>query len=266
MRPFSQFGLAARAGPLLGSLKKEDGSKEVVDLQCDGRGRVLSPRGTAGCYTMGVAQLCSLSPSCACSCTALWGKPPLHRGQGRSLAQLTVSPQLPLQEVGSGTQPCPKCHPTPSTHGVTTGMQLLSCEPGAPRSQPAPPPRLHLPGRRCPAHPGAPHHHFQPGGFSARGDAPPAGPPRSIPAMGTVNQRGAAPPPRSPLAAAPLTPLIGAAAAARPYIRRRSTGPAPSEAGERRNRSRAVRRAARRALRDALPPPRGGRAAPLARE
>lgn len=184
MRPFSQFGLAARAGPLLGSLKKEDGSKEVVDLQGDGRGRVLSPRGTAGCYTMGVAQLCSLSPSCARSCTALWGKPPLHRGRGRSLARLTVSPQLPLQEVGSGTQPCPKCHPPPSTHGVTTGMQLLSCEPGAPRSQPAPPPRLHLPGRRCPAHPGAPHHHFQPRRAQCPGRCSPGGSPPQHPCDG----------------------------------------------------------------------------------
>lgn len=162
----------------------------------------------------------------------------------------------------------PSATPSPSTRGVTAGVQLLSCEPGAPRGRPAPPSRLRLPGKRRPARPGAPPPLLAPAG-SVPGAMPPGGSPRGIPAgaaaaMGAVNQRGAAPPPRSPLAAAPLTPLIGAAAAARPYIRRRSARPAPSEAGERRSRSRS--RAARRALRDALPPPRGRRAAPLARE
>lgn len=161
------------------------------------------------------------------------------------------------------------CHPRgedgESTQGASTGVQLLSCELGA--SQPA-----SSPGRSsgclgsvAPFFPECPPPLPAPAG-SVPGAMLPGGSP-SIPAdtaaaLGAVNQHGAAPPPRSPLAAAPLVPLIGAVAAARPYIRRRSAGPAPSDTGEQQS----CRRAARRALRDALPPPRRRRAAPLARE
>lgn len=157
MRPFCQFGLAARAELLLGSLKREGGSREVGDLQGDGRGRVLSPRGAAGCCTTGAAQLRSLSPSRAHSCIALWGKPPLHRGRGRSLALLTPSPKLPLQKVGSrapsATSPP---HAPPQHPRGDRGVQLLSYEPGAPRGQELPRRGSGCPGSDAPLVPEPP--------------------------------------------------------------------------------------------------------------
>lgn len=84
MGPSSQLRLAARAQPLLGFLQREVGHPWG-----NGTGRMLSPRDAAVCCTLGTARLRSRSPSRAISCTALWDKPPLHRGWGRSLPLLT---------------------------------------------------------------------------------------------------------------------------------------------------------------------------------
>lgn len=164
------------------------------------------------------------------------------------------SPALlaPAALTGGG-KPCPGVPRPPPTPRHPRGDRrsaaplLRAGSPPPPRCrQPPPPPAAASATREAPR---PPPRDLQPRRARCRGRCSPAGPPRSTPAgaaaaTGAVNQRGAAPPPRSPLAAAPLTPLIGAAAAARPYIRRRSAGPAPSEAGERRSRgrSRVVRR------------------------